>query len=97
MLGLSLLPPFCLFDNNVDNYPVARKTCELCSFCFFRHYYHELFGCYRPVLAGFGPMTPPGKRVQTINSPGSEVGPGTVATWGKAITNEVDAMGFKWE
>lgn len=44
-----------------------------------------------------GPMTPPGKRVQTINPPGSEVGPGTTATWGKAITNEVDAMGFKWE
>jgi hypothetical protein len=44
-----------------------------------------------------GPMTPPGKRVQTINAPGSEVGPGTTATWGKAITNEVDAMGFKWE
>jgi hypothetical protein len=33
-----------------------------------------------------GPTTPPGKRVQTINPPGSEVGPGTsgaVATWGK--------------
>jgi hypothetical protein len=47
-----------------------------------------------------GPMTPPGKRVQTINPPGSEVGPGAagaVATWGKAITDEVDAMGFKWE
>src|SRR5688572_10161369 len=28
-----------------------------------------------------GPMTPPGKRVQTTNSPGSEVGPGGVATW----------------
>jgi hypothetical protein len=47
-----------------------------------------------------GLTTPPGKRVQTINPPGSEVGPGAagaVATWGKAITNEVDAMGFKWE
>ena len=44
-----------------------------------------------------GPMTPQGKRVQTINAPGSETGPGTVATWGKAITNKVDAMGFKWE
>jgi hypothetical protein len=44
-----------------------------------------------------GPMTPPGKRVQTINAPGSETGPGTTATWGKAITDEVDAMGFKWE
>lgn len=44
-----------------------------------------------------GPMTPPGKRVQTINTPGSEVGPGTVATWGKAGTNEVDVLGFKWQ
>jgi hypothetical protein len=44
-----------------------------------------------------GPTTPKGKRVQTINAPGSETGPGTVATWGKAITDEVDAMGFKWE
>jgi hypothetical protein len=44
-----------------------------------------------------GPMTPPGKRVQTINAPGSETGPGTTATWGKAITDAVDAMGFKWE
>jgi hypothetical protein len=44
-----------------------------------------------------GPTTPPGKRVQIINAPGSEVGPGTTATWGKAIANEVNAMGFKWE
>jgi hypothetical protein len=27
-----------------------------------------------------GSMTPPGKRVQTINPPGSEVGPGAAAT-----------------
>jgi hypothetical protein len=47
-----------------------------------------------------GPTTPPGKRVQTINPPGSEVGPGAagaVATWGTAVTDEVDAMGFKWQ
>ena len=44
-----------------------------------------------------GPMTPPGKRVQTINPPGSEVGPGVVATWGKSTTDKADAMGFKWE
>jgi hypothetical protein len=44
-----------------------------------------------------GPMTPPGKRVQTLNAPGSETGPGTVATWGRAVANEVDAMGFKWD
>jgi hypothetical protein len=39
----------------------------------------------------------PGKRVQTINPPGSEVGPGGVATWGKSLADEVDAMGFKRE
>ena len=47
-----------------------------------------------------GPTTPPGERVQTINPPGSEVGPGaagTVATWGTATADEVNAMGFKWE
>jgi hypothetical protein len=41
-----------------------------------------------------GPTTPPGKRVQTINPPGSE---GGVATWGKSLTDEANAMGFKWE
>ena len=47
-----------------------------------------------------GPMTPAGKRVQTLNPPGSEVGPsGTVATWGKAITDEVNApeVRFEWK
>jgi len=44
-----------------------------------------------------GPMTPAGSRVQTINPPGSEVGPGVVATWGTALKDEVDAMGFKWK
>jgi hypothetical protein len=44
-----------------------------------------------------GPMTPPGKRVQTINPPGSEVGPGAIATWGKSTADQADAMGFKWE
>ena len=44
-----------------------------------------------------GPMTPPGKRVQTINPPGSEVGPGVVATWGKSTADQANAMGFKWE
>ncbi len=46
-----------------------------------------------------GPMTPPGKRVQTINAPGSEVGPGTVATWGTAVSDEVNApdVRFQWK
>jgi hypothetical protein len=44
-----------------------------------------------------GPMTPPGKRVQTLNPPGSEVGPGTVATWGIAVTDEVNVPAFRYE
>jgi len=46
-----------------------------------------------------GPMTPPGKRVQTINAPGSEVGPGAVATWGRTITNEVNVpeVRYHWK
>jgi hypothetical protein len=45
-----------------------------------------------------GPMTPPGERVQLLNPPGSEVGPsGTVATWGRAITDRVEGFGFEWE
>ena len=44
-----------------------------------------------------GPMTPQGKRVQTLNPPGSEVGPGGVATWGKATADKVDAFGFKFD
>ena len=44
-----------------------------------------------------GPMTPPGKRVQTHNAPGSETGPGTVATWGTALADKVNAYGFEWD
>lgn len=46
-----------------------------------------------------GPMTPPGKRVQTINAPGSEVGPGAVATWGRAVIDEVDVpeVRYQWK
>ncbi|MGI0018918.1 MAG: DUF1326 domain-containing protein [Nitrososphaera sp.] len=46
-----------------------------------------------------GPMTPPGKRVQTLNAPGSEVGPGTVATWGSAVEDEVNApeVRYQWK
>jgi hypothetical protein len=44
-----------------------------------------------------GPTTPPGQRVQTLNPPGSEVGPGGAATWGQATVNWVEGFGFKWE
>jgi hypothetical protein len=43
-----------------------------------------------------GPMTPPGKRVQLLNPPGSETGPGQIATWGEATENVVSAHGFQW-
>ncbi|KAE8765201.1 DUF1326 domain-containing protein [Georgenia thermotolerans] len=47
-----------------------------------------------------GPTTPPGARVQLLNPPGSEVGPGQVATWGVSTAATVDApafaMSFRW-
>ena len=43
-----------------------------------------------------GPTSVPGKRTQVHDPPGSEVGPGTVATYGMVIADEVDAFGFKW-
>lgn len=42
-------------------------------------------------------MTPPGKRVQTLNPPRSEVGPSTVATWGTAVTDEVNVPEYHYE
>ncbi|HEX5573181.1 MAG TPA: DUF1326 domain-containing protein [Nitrososphaeraceae archaeon] len=44
-----------------------------------------------------GPMTPRGKRVQTINAPGSEVGPGTVTTWGTAVIDEVNVPNVRYQ
>jgi hypothetical protein len=43
-----------------------------------------------------GPTTLPGQRVQTVNPPGSQVGPNAVATWGRAEVDRVDAFGFNW-
>ncbi len=43
-----------------------------------------------------GPTTPPGARVQLLNPPGSETGPGQICTWGTATENLVDAHGFQW-
>ncbi|MFE0701453.1 DUF1326 domain-containing protein [Streptomyces sp. NPDC058872] len=43
-----------------------------------------------------GPTTPEGARVQTTNLPGSETGPGQVATWGRSTADRVDAFGFRW-
>lgn len=43
-----------------------------------------------------GPTTPPGKRVQLINPPGSEVGPGQVATWGRSVEVRAEGFGMNW-
>lgn len=43
-----------------------------------------------------GPTSVPGKRCQTHNPPGAEMGPGSVATWGKATVDRADAFGFTW-
>jgi hypothetical protein len=43
-----------------------------------------------------GPTTPAGARVQLLNPPGSETGPGQIVTWGTAIENLVNAHGFQW-
>lgn len=44
-----------------------------------------------------GPTTPDGARVQVHNAPGAEVGPGQVATWGRATVDRADAFGFSWD
>lgn len=44
-----------------------------------------------------GPTTLPGQRVQTLNPPGSETGPGQVATWGVAAASRAEAFGFNFE
>ncbi|MFF9852282.1 DUF1326 domain-containing protein [Streptomyces litmocidini] len=44
-----------------------------------------------------GPTTPDGTRVQVHNAPGAEVGPGQIATWGRATADRADAFGFSWE
>lgn len=44
-----------------------------------------------------GPTTPGGVRVQVHNLPGSETGPGQIATWGRATSDRVDVFGFGWD
>ncbi|MFI5178575.1 MAG: DUF1326 domain-containing protein, partial [Vicinamibacterales bacterium] len=44
-----------------------------------------------------GPTLRPRERVQVHNPPGAEVGPGTIATQGKATVDWAEAFGFKWD
>jgi hypothetical protein len=59
--------------------------------------WHIRDGEYARAEALTGPTTPEGKRVQVHNPPGAEVGPGQIATWGRATTDRADGFGFKWE
>jgi hypothetical protein len=42
-------------------------------------------------------MTPPEKRVQTINAPGSETGPGTIAMWGTVVQDDVNVPEMRFD
>jgi hypothetical protein len=44
-----------------------------------------------------GPTSVPGKPTQTINPPGAEMGPGSVATWAVAVENRGEALGFEFD
>ncbi len=44
-----------------------------------------------------GPTTAEGQRVQLHNAPGAEVGPGQVATWGRATADRAEGFGFSWD
>jgi hypothetical protein len=44
-----------------------------------------------------GPTSLPGQRVQIHNPPGAEVGPGTIATQGKATADRARVFGFEWD
>lgn len=44
-----------------------------------------------------GPTIQSGERVQLHNMPGSVIGPGSVATWGRATVNKAEGFGFKWD
>lgn len=44
-----------------------------------------------------GPTSVPGKRVQVHNPAGAEVGPGTIATQGKATVDRAEGFGFRWD
>jgi hypothetical protein len=61
------------------------------------HWRAEIPGKFKAAAAVLeGPTSVPGKLTQVHDPPGSEVGPGAVATYGTATAGEVDAFGFKW-
>jgi len=44
-----------------------------------------------------GPTSPPGTRVQVHNPPGAEVGPGQIATWGRATVARAETFGYDFD
>lgn len=44
-----------------------------------------------------GPTTLPGRRVELHDPPGSEVGPGTVATQGVSVTDQAEGFEVQWD
>ncbi|HEX6121730.1 MAG TPA: hypothetical protein VFY89_01155, partial [Ktedonobacterales bacterium] len=44
-----------------------------------------------------GPTSVPGQRTQTINPPGAEMGPGSVATWGVNKEARGQGLGFSFD
>ena len=44
-----------------------------------------------------GPTSVPGKLTKVLDPPGSEVGPGSVATYGTATADSADAFGYSWD
>lgn len=41
-----------------------------------------------------GPTADPGRRVQLVNAPGAEVGPGQIATWGVVAADRAEGFDF---
>jgi hypothetical protein len=61
------------------------------------HWRAEIPGKFKAAATALeGPTSIPGKRTTVHDPPGSEVGPGTIATYGTVTADEVDAFGFKW-
>lgn len=57
----------------------------------------QVAGRVRAAADALSGPTSEGKPPRIENLPGSETGPGQVATQGKAAADEVDAFGFKWD
>lgn len=76
----------------VEFVPIAFEVAD--DLAFWRAEIPGRVACRAEALTG--PTTPPGQRVQMINPPGSEVGPGQIATWGRSVEARTEGFGFRW-